>query len=136
MRKGQVFVTDSVLAAFVLSLLTVTSVFYLQDAYKASRWNDVNMMRTAYDIGVALDRSDVIASNNRTVINRTLYRLMPKNARVALALHRYHYVQGNLSQMESVAYGDAIEDNYVTQRITSADTTGGYYAADIKVAPR
>ncbi|MFH1055654.1 MAG: hypothetical protein V1744_06135 [Candidatus Altiarchaeota archaeon] len=135
MRRGLVFTADGILAVSAALVLAVGSFLYIQDVNR-SQWNDVNMMRTAYDLGLALDRDGILPSNNRTLIEDMLKKTMPDNMNVSLQIQRYYFVEGNLSLIDSRRYGQDVGGNHMTQRVVSTDPKGGYYITDVRVGLR
>jgi len=135
MSRGAVFTTDSIIATSILMILLVGATYYIQESY-TSRWNDVNMVRGAYDIGLALDEAGIISSGNDTLINDILNRTRQKNTAVSINVDRYRYIDGNLTLLEQSQYGDDITDNHMTQKVMSTDSDGDYYITLIRVGPR
>ena len=135
MKKGVVFTTDAALALTVTLLVLAVTLHYIRDA-DMSRWSDLNMMRVAYDLGLALDREGVLASNNRTLVEGRLNRTSPPNYAVHLSVERYVFVNGTSHLVGVNGYGETSEGDRMTEKIISSDSVGGYYLTYVGVALR
>ncbi len=132
MSRGVVFITDSVIATGIMAVMLTASLYYIMDSQK-SRWTDVSLIKTAYDMGITLDQSGVIAGKNETEINATFYALTPDNMVAHMRVDRYHYINNSLSLVQSTEYGSEIEGDKMEQRLISSDGRNGFYKMDLTV---
>ncbi|MFC2162307.1 hypothetical protein ACFLRF_01380 [Candidatus Altiarchaeota archaeon] len=136
MSKGGLFTIDAIIAAPILLMLLVTSTYYLQTSLQG-RWDDVVLVRTNYDLGLSLDRSGILATNNETLIEDTLDHLAQDNMLVGVKVWRYRYLSGQLSLMDMKEYGDTVDgEDFMTETFVSSDPYGWYYMVKVRVKRR
>ncbi len=139
MRKGIVLTVDATIAATVFLVLIIASTYYIQSAL-TSRWEDVNLVRTAYDIGLTLDETGALSSGNGTLINSRLAEVKQSNVNVSMNREMYHYLDDggyqNLSFIKTEHFGDSVEEDYATVTVESQGESGNYYLTRIKVSHR
>jgi hypothetical protein len=115
--------------------LIIGSFTYLQTA-NMNRWKDVDKMRTAYDVGLGLDRMGVFSSNNRSFIESSLAQVLPVQYNASLQVFTYWDVGGNLTLIQSRTYGQAVSEPYLTEDFVSSDKLGGFYLARLRVGEK
>jgi len=135
-KKGIVLTIDATVAATVMLALIISSTYYIQSAL-TSRWEDVNLVRTAYDIGLTLDEAGILASDDDALIDATLAEVKQNNVNVSMNREMYHYIGGgnqNLSFIKTEHFGDSVDEDFATVAVVSQDDLGSYYLTRIKVS--
>jgi hypothetical protein len=134
MSRGFVFTTDGVLAVTVALTLAAASLYYIQEAGRGG-WDEAAMVRSADDIGLALDREGLLGSDNMTLLEAALNGSRPNNYAAGLRVSRYVPVNGTLMLVSVQTAGDYPAGDRVTQRFVSMGRQG-VYVADVGVALR
>ena len=100
--KGFIFSIDATLGLFVLVLFLVSIVFLSAQA-DLDPYAKLQMTRIGNDALLALDRSGIMLSGNRTLIDGALESVLPDNmgARLQISTHYYDsgaFVLANVSE--------------------------------------
>lgn len=133
MRRGIVLTTDSVMALMLALVFAGATLLYVR-SQEGSRFSELNLVRTAYDIGFSLDRTGALASNNRTVIETALNATKPGNLLAAATVERYVFA-GNVPLLfDRRRYGDEMTGDRLTEKVVSSDGNGILYLARVEVA--
>jgi hypothetical protein len=133
MRRGFLFSTDAAFAA-TIALVAVATALYYSVEMPRDTYRSLNLMRTANDIGLSMDKSGALASNNQTLIGEILAQTTPSNMVSNIEVQRYYQISGSFEVVSVIRQGEShIETDYLTQEFISNDMMGGYYMTKIRV---
>ncbi|VVC00890.1 Uncharacterised protein [uncultured archaeon] len=109
-KSGFVFSIDATLALFLLVLVLITVVFLSSQA-EESPYVKLQVLRSAKDVLIVMDKAGIVAGGNASAIESALNSTLPVGVGAHLQVSTYYLDGGSFSLVNVSEYGEAVPEN-------------------------